>query len=135
MNDQMRADYENHNVLWTDKSLRESSAFRSLHGTALLMGAGIEDVCKITTYLTDRSHRQSIYPVLAKHLQDVHPAVTSMVVNGLAQPILYTHSSHPRFFQHWGLVSQICYVHISSISTMASWNSFASLTGSTSFSP
>ncbi len=49
-------------------------------------GAGIEDVCKITTYLTDPSHRQSIYPVLAKHLQDVHPAATSMVVKGLAQP-------------------------------------------------
>jgi enamine deaminase RidA (YjgF/YER057c/UK114 family) len=49
-------------------------------------GAGIEDVCKITTYLTDPSHRQSIYPVLARHLQDVHPAVTSIVVKGLAQP-------------------------------------------------
>ena len=49
-------------------------------------GAGIEDVCKITTYLTDPSHRQSIYPVLARHLQNVHPAVTSIVVKGLAQP-------------------------------------------------
>ena len=37
MQEQIRADYENHNVLWTDKSLRESSAFRSLHGTALLV--------------------------------------------------------------------------------------------------
>lgn len=49
-------------------------------------GAGIEDVCKITTYLTDPSHRASIYPVLARHLQDVHPVVTSTVVKGLAQP-------------------------------------------------
>ena len=37
MQEQIRADNENHNVLWTDKSLRESSAFRSLHGTALLV--------------------------------------------------------------------------------------------------
>ena len=37
MNAKMRADYENHNVLWTDKSLRESSAFRALNGMALLV--------------------------------------------------------------------------------------------------
>jgi len=35
--DQMRADYENHNVLWSDEPLRESAAFRSLHGTAILV--------------------------------------------------------------------------------------------------
>ena len=37
MNAKGRADFENHNVLWTNESLRESSVFRSLHGTALLV--------------------------------------------------------------------------------------------------
>ena len=50
------------------------------------VGAGIEDVCKITAYLTDASHRAIIYPVLAEHLQGVQPVFTSTVVKGLAQP-------------------------------------------------
>ena len=37
MNVKKRANYENHNVLWTDAALRKSSAFRSLHGTAILV--------------------------------------------------------------------------------------------------
>jgi enamine deaminase RidA (YjgF/YER057c/UK114 family) len=48
-------------------------------------GSGIEDVCKITTYLTDPAHRSQIHPVLARHFKDVHPAWTSTVVKGLAR--------------------------------------------------
>jgi enamine deaminase RidA (YjgF/YER057c/UK114 family) len=55
---------------------------RELLGDA---GSGIEDVCKITTYLTDPAHRSQIYPALSKHFKDVHPAWTSTVVKGLAR--------------------------------------------------
>ena len=51
-------------------------------------GADIEDVCKVTTYITDPAHRESIYPVLARHLRDVHPVSTGTVVKGLARPEL-----------------------------------------------
>ncbi len=51
-------------------------------------GAGIEDVCKVTTYMTDPSYRANIYPVLAQHLQHVHPVCTNTIVKGLARPEL-----------------------------------------------
>ena len=37
MKDKKRADLENHNVLWTDEPLRNSPAFRSLTGTAIIV--------------------------------------------------------------------------------------------------
>ncbi len=48
-------------------------------------GATMQDVCKITTYLTDASHRLEIETTLATHLQGVNPTVTSTVVKGLAR--------------------------------------------------
>jgi enamine deaminase RidA (YjgF/YER057c/UK114 family) len=49
-------------------------------------GAKMEDVCKITTYLTDRSYRKEAYAVIAKHFKGVYPVSTGLVVNGLALP-------------------------------------------------
>ncbi|MGG3571773.1 RidA family protein [Bacillus gobiensis] len=49
-------------------------------------GATINDVCKLTTYLTDRSYRKEAYAVIAKHFKGVYPVSTGLVVNGLALP-------------------------------------------------
>ncbi len=49
-------------------------------------GAKMEDVCKITTYLTDRSYRKDAYSVIAKHFKGVYPVSTGLVVSGLALP-------------------------------------------------
>jgi enamine deaminase RidA (YjgF/YER057c/UK114 family) len=51
-------------------------------------GASLDDVCKITTYLTNPSHRPQIDAVLASHLADVRPVVTSIDVDDLARPEL-----------------------------------------------
>ena len=51
-------------------------------------GATIDDVCKVTTYLTDPAHREQIDAVLADHFEDVRPVVTSIHVNDLARPEL-----------------------------------------------
>lgn len=50
------------------------------------VGARIEDICKITTYVTDASYRPQIYPVLARHLGGTHPSSTGLVVKALAEP-------------------------------------------------
>ena len=34
-------------------------------------GASLDNICKVTTYVTDRSHRNEVYPVLARHLAGV----------------------------------------------------------------
>lgn len=51
-------------------------------------GGTMEDVCKITVYLTDRSYRNAAYGVIAKHFKGVYPCSTGLIVNGLALPEL-----------------------------------------------
>ena len=51
-------------------------------------GARVEDICKVTTYVTDPAHRELVYPVIARHFKGVHPVSTGVVVNGLARPEL-----------------------------------------------
>ena len=48
--------------------------------------ARMEDICKITTYVTDRSYRELVYPVIARHLKGVYPVSTGIVVKALALP-------------------------------------------------
>ena len=51
-------------------------------------GARMEDICKVTTYITDPAVRELVYPVLARHLQGVRPVSTGIVMEGLAAPDL-----------------------------------------------
>ena len=43
----------------------------------------MEDICKITTYVTDIAYRDLVYPVLARHLPEVYPCSTGVVVKAL----------------------------------------------------
>jgi len=49
-------------------------------------GLNINDVCRITVYITDRAHRQQVYAVIARHFAGVFPCSTGLIVNGLALP-------------------------------------------------
>ncbi|MFQ5993895.1 MAG: RidA family protein [Acidiferrobacterales bacterium] len=49
-------------------------------------GAKLEHICKITIYVTDRSHRVPVYQVVGKWLKGVYPCSTGLIVNGLAKP-------------------------------------------------
>ncbi|MDA1349572.1 MAG: Rid family hydrolase [Chloroflexi bacterium] len=51
-------------------------------------GAQLEDICKVTTYVPERSHRDLIYPVIGRHLRGVNPASTGIVPKALANPEL-----------------------------------------------
>lgn len=50
------------------------------------VGAKMEDICKITPYVTKREYRYLVYPVLAKHLKGVYPVSTGIVCKALAEP-------------------------------------------------
>jgi enamine deaminase RidA (YjgF/YER057c/UK114 family) len=71
-----------------DPARQAEVAMQNVRALLADAGAAIDDVCKITTYLTDLSHRAVIEPVLARHLRDVRPVITSVVVKGLARPEL-----------------------------------------------
>ena len=49
-------------------------------------GAKLEDVVKITIYITDRAYREPVYRVVGKWLKGVHPVSTGLIVSGLARP-------------------------------------------------
>ena len=49
-------------------------------------GAKLEDICKITIYLTDRAYREPVYRVVGKWLKGVFPVSTGLIVQGLARP-------------------------------------------------
>jgi enamine deaminase RidA (YjgF/YER057c/UK114 family) len=49
-------------------------------------GARLEDVVKITIYITDRAHREAVYRVVGRWLKGVYPVSTGLIVQGLAKP-------------------------------------------------
>lgn len=66
-----------------------AQAERAMANIAQLLeesGARIDDVCRITVYLTDVRHRESAYRVIGRHLKGVFPVSTGVVVAALARP-------------------------------------------------
>jgi enamine deaminase RidA (YjgF/YER057c/UK114 family) len=49
-------------------------------------GATLENVCKVTVYLTDIRYREPVYRVLGRRMRGVYPAFTGLVVVALARP-------------------------------------------------
>jgi enamine deaminase RidA (YjgF/YER057c/UK114 family) len=49
-------------------------------------GAQLQDIVKITIYITDRSHREPVYRVVGRWLKGVYPVSTGLIVQGHARP-------------------------------------------------
>ncbi|MBP3089132.1 RidA family protein [Corynebacterium sp. sy017] len=49
-------------------------------------GGCLEDIVKITVYLTDIRYREPVYNVIGKWLKGVFPVSTGLVVDALARP-------------------------------------------------
>ncbi len=49
-------------------------------------GARLEDICKITIYLTDPRYREPVYRAVGTWLKGVFPVSTGLVVTALARP-------------------------------------------------
>jgi enamine deaminase RidA (YjgF/YER057c/UK114 family) len=56
-------------------------------------GASLQDVVKITIYLTDRAYREAVYQVVGRWLKGVHPVSTGIIVQGLAPRTCHTVAS------------------------------------------
>jgi enamine deaminase RidA (YjgF/YER057c/UK114 family) len=58
-------------------------------------GSGLDEVCKITVYISDRAYRGSVYPVIGRHFRGIHPVSTGIIVPGFARPeILFEIDAH-----------------------------------------
>ncbi len=49
-------------------------------------GSSLDHICKVTVYLTDIRHRETIYRVLGRWMKGVFPVFTGLVVVALARP-------------------------------------------------
>ena len=67
-----------------DPAKQAENAMRCVKLLLKEVGAQMEDICKIVTYVTDNSYRNLVYPVIARHLNGVNPVSTGLVVKGLA---------------------------------------------------
>lgn len=71
-----------------DPAAQAENAMRCVKVLLEEAGSGLEDICKIVTYVTNASYRALVYPVIFKHLKDVYPVSTGLVVSALARPEL-----------------------------------------------
>lgn len=69
-----------------DSAAQADNAMNNVRIILEAAGARMEDICKITTYVTDASYRDLVYPVLARHLPAVYPCSTGVVVKALGKP-------------------------------------------------
>jgi enamine deaminase RidA (YjgF/YER057c/UK114 family) len=66
-----------------------AQAERAMANVAELLeeaGARLEDICKITIYLTDVRYREDVYRTVGRWLKGVFPVSTGLVVEALARP-------------------------------------------------
>ena len=49
-------------------------------------GGELQDICKITIYITDPRYREAVYRVVGRWLKGVYPVSTGIVVTALARP-------------------------------------------------
>lgn len=71
-----------------DPAAQAENAMQNVKIILEAAGARIEDICKITTYVTDAAYRELVYPVIARHLKDVYPCSTGVIVKALGKPFV-----------------------------------------------
>jgi enamine deaminase RidA (YjgF/YER057c/UK114 family) len=49
-------------------------------------GSSLQDIVKVTVYLTDPRYREPVYRVMGRWLKGVYPVSTGLVVSALARP-------------------------------------------------
>ncbi|MGO2516636.1 MAG: RidA family protein, partial [Corynebacterium variabile] len=67
----------------------EAQAEKAMANIAMLMdeaGGTLEDIVKVTVYLTDIRFREPVYRVMGRWLKGVHPVSTGIVISALARP-------------------------------------------------
>lgn len=67
----------------------EAQAEKAMSNIAMLMeeaGGSLDDIVKVTVYLTDIRYRETVYNVMGRWLKGVYPVSTGLVVEALARP-------------------------------------------------
>ena len=69
-----------------DIEAQAQQAFENLQAILKELGGSLNDIVKLTTYLTDRSQLEAFRRVRNRYLRDPFPPNTLLFISGLAQP-------------------------------------------------
>ena len=83
---QVGSDFEGNVVGVGDPAAQADQAMRNVKQLLEEAGASLEDICRITVYITDRDYREPVYRTIGKWLKGVFPVSTGLIVQGLAKP-------------------------------------------------
>jgi enamine deaminase RidA (YjgF/YER057c/UK114 family) len=83
---QVGTDFEGNLVGGSDPAAQAEQAMRNVAQLLEECGAGLNDIVKITIYLTDPRFREAVYIVIGRWLKGVFPVSTGVVVSHLAKP-------------------------------------------------
>ncbi len=83
---QVGSDFEGNVVGVADPAAQADQAMRNVDQLLREAGSKLEDICKITVYITDRAYREDVYGQIGKWLKGVYPVSTGVIVQGLAKP-------------------------------------------------
>ena len=71
-----------------DPGLQAEQACRNIKRFIEEAGGSLQDVCKLTVYVTDIAYRPAVYAAINRWFEGVHHCSTGVVVQGLADPAL-----------------------------------------------
>ena len=83
---QVGSDFEGNVIGAGDPAAQTEQAMKNVKQLLEEAGSSLDEICKITVYITDRSYRESVYRVIGKWLKGVFPVSTGLIVQGLAKP-------------------------------------------------
>ncbi len=69
-----------------DASVQAKQVFENMRAILTDAGMTFSDIVKLTTFITDISHREKVNEVRGQYLKKDFPASTLVVVKGLARP-------------------------------------------------
>jgi enamine deaminase RidA (YjgF/YER057c/UK114 family) len=69
-----------------DAAAQADLALSNLKSLLREAGSSLDDVAKITVYISDRAYRTAVYPMIGKHFRAVHPVSTGIIVQAFARP-------------------------------------------------
>jgi enamine deaminase RidA (YjgF/YER057c/UK114 family) len=69
-----------------DAAAQANQAMKNARQLLEEAGSSLDEVCKLRVYIGDRAYREPVYQVLGRHLGDVHPCSTGLIMRGFARP-------------------------------------------------
>ena len=83
---QVGSDFDGNTVGIGDPAAQTNQAMLNVKQLLEEAGSGLNEICKITVYITDRAYREPVYQVIGQWLKGIHPVSTGLIVDGLAKP-------------------------------------------------